>query len=244
MVRILPRQLIGRPWPPADWCSGPRMQHIDPSKCRNLYKAGKLGVGMVHQRLIVARIASALMITSVIAGALVFGATPTAAHDVPAGEMEYVDQDTFAGETVVREVEVESGQYFIAVWSVDESTEKPNQLRGVMGPLEGESESNFIELTPPLEDDQILVASVHADDGDGVFDPVSDPVITSKSAQITVIPEEMTSPNTATPTPTPTPTATPTPTPTETESGGQPGFGIGVALVALLAVAGLARRRR
>jgi PGF-CTERM protein len=59
---------------------------------------------------------------------------------------------------------------------------------------------------------------------------------------------------TATPTPPPTPTPSPTPpltppptssspTPTATTNGGMPGFGVGVALVALLGAALLARRR-
>jgi PGF-CTERM protein len=53
---------------------------------------------------------------------------------------------------------------------------------------------------------------------------------------------------TPTPTPTPTPTAepptdTPTDTPTPTPEDGQPGFGIVVALLAMLGAALLAARR-
>lgn len=48
---------------------------------------------------------------------------------------------------------------------------------------------------------------------------------------------------TPSPTPTATPTLTPTPTPIPTSSVG-PGFGVAAALVALVALAGLARRRR
>lgn len=79
----------------------------------------------------------------------------------------------------------------------------------------------------------------------------------SQTAEITVEAESTPTPTpteTATPTPTetatPTPTATqtdaPTDTPTDTESddGGQPGFGIGVALVALMGAALLALRRQ
>ncbi|WP_257297823.1 BGTF surface domain-containing protein [Haloarchaeobius sp. FL176] len=73
----------------------------------------------------------------------------------------------------------------------------------------------------------------------------------SRTAEITVEAESTPTPTeTATPTPTetatPTPTATQTDTPTDTESddGGQPGFGIGVALVALMGAALLALRRQ
>lgn len=49
---------------------------------------------------------------------------------------------------------------------------------------------------------------------------------------------------THTPLPTPEPTPTPSPTPTETEAPGLPGFTAGLAIVALLAMALLASRRR
>jgi PGF-CTERM protein len=108
-----------------------------------------------------------------------------------------------------------------------------------------------------------IIAMAHRDtDGDAVYDFVTSegttdgPYVLDGSAvtgsaevEVSTPTPTTTTPTTTPPTTTPTttpPTTTPTPTPTTTTSdgGGVPGFGVAVALVALLAAALLATRRR
>lgn len=121
------------------------------------------------------------------------------------------------------------------------------------------------------EDGEVTFALVaHRDvDADGTFDEGQDVRYEDASASTTVSYEIQQDTPTATPTPTPTATATPTPTATSTptptptmagtptptdgnggdgdgssDGGGLPGFGLTAALVALVAAALLALRRR
>lgn len=102
-----------------------------------------------------------------------------------------------------------------------------------------------------------LLAGLHADDGDGTWEPSADDAITAGGAAITTAFDarktRATLP-TPSPTPSPTPTASPTTTPTDaatasptvagtTTDAAAPGFGVAAALAGLAAAA-LARRAR
>lgn len=109
-----------------------------------------------------------------------------------------------------------------------------------------------------------VVAGIHRDDGDGTFDrDADDPFTVNGSALTVAFDAEKERFDLPTESPTASPTADPTPSPSSpgaaatethktdtptltppTEMPGQPGFGFGAAVVALVALALLARRRR
>jgi surface glycoprotein (TIGR04207 family)/PGF-CTERM protein len=141
-------------------------------------------------------------------------------------------------------------------------------VRGTSSYLENGTTSGItVTLDDPITDDQTLIAMPHQDTNDNeAYDFVSSngaqdapytsggsPVV--DSANVTVEEETPTPTPTAEPTPTPTPEPTPTPTaeptpeptdeptPEPTTTGDGAGFGIAVALIALIGAALLAVRR-
>ena len=139
----------------------------------------------------------------------------------------------------------------------DETLQDGETLGSVLGTSRylppGSHEDVRVTLDEPIEETQNVIAMAHQDtNGNAVYDFVdqeggADGPYTlggeavTDDAQVQIPTEE---------TPTATPTATPTETPTETptdgdgDGDGAPGFGLGIAVLALLAAALLAARRR
>lgn len=139
-----------------------------------------------------------------------------------------------------------------------------NQSGGVVGHSEylepGTYENVTIEVSPAFERSQVALAEAHADDGDGTWDNATidggyvgaNNQTVTDIAYVTVPGDEVSRTNntstvtaTATAGPTESPggaESTPTASDTETTTEG-PGFGVAVALVALVAAVVLLRRR-
>jgi PGF-CTERM protein len=177
--------------------------------------------------------------------------------------VEFADQETSGNAVIVRNVSLSRGGF---VTLHDSSLTDGDAIGSVVGTstyLEpGFHAQVIVSLNEPLEEDQTLIAMPHIDtNGNQAYDfvetegsadgpYVSDGSAVTASADVSLATETTTAMDGTTTMDGTTAMGGTTmagDTATATDDGGDggaPGFGVGVALVALLAVAALARRRR